>query len=61
MAAISGQQGARRVVTSRAAAEHISELETKSHEHIRYGDRLRCGGLHDRSQLAAAQEGVDYR
>jgi hypothetical protein len=39
---------------SRAAAEHISELETKSHEHIRYGDWPRCGGLHDRSQLPAA-------
>jgi hypothetical protein len=40
----------------------LTSRETNNHEHIRYGDWPRCGGgLHDRSQLAAAQEGADYR
>jgi len=39
----------------------LTSRETNNHEHIRYGDWPRCGGLHDRGQLAAAQEGVDYR
>jgi len=43
------------------SGQMLMSLETKNHEHIRYGDWHRCGGLHDRSQLAAAQEGVDYR